>query len=119
MFAGTLRSIFLAFFNYQQIQKQKRDGRWKSLTKREIANQISSDDIPYRTALKVIDDFLNTIRQTVQDGDDVTLSNFGTFSAKPWNGREVQKPFTTKITKVDGRRTPMFIPSKKFKKQIN
>lgn len=105
MSAGTLRSIFLAFFNFQQIQKQKRDGRWKSLTKREIANQISNDDIPYRTALKVIDCFFDIVRQAVKDGDDVAISNFGTFTSKP--------------TKLCDWRVPTFIPSHKFKQQIN
>lgn len=85
------------------------------MTKREIVKRVSdAEGIPIRTVRVVINDLLDIVKETVEDGDDVVLSNFGTFTSKRWQGREIKGAGL-----ITDRRTPRFIPSKKFKVQLN
>lgn len=89
------------------------------MTKHEIERRISSNGVPVRTVRMIVNEFLSIIQESVRNGDDVTLSNFGTFTAKSWSGRQVTDLNTDECVEIGDKRTPRFVPSKKFRTIIN
>lgn len=53
------------------------------MTKAELIEKIAGAcDVPKTTAEKMVTTFLDTVTSTLKSGGEVTLTGFGTFSAK-------------------------------------
>lgn len=53
------------------------------MTKAELIEKIASAcDVPKTTADKMLETFIDTVTKTLKAGEEVTLTGFGTFSAK-------------------------------------
>jgi len=70
-----------------------------------------------------VDTFIKTtfevIKQTVSNGESVTLVGFGTFSMKLRKGRIVKIPTTGKEIKIKTKKVVKFEPGKAFKNVLN
>lgn len=73
------------------------------MNKNEIVHKLAGNGVSIKATGEIIDGFLSLVRESVQSGDTVTLSGFGTFGVK----------------ERGSRRLPMFSPSDKFKNQLN
>ena len=76
------------------------------MTKRDLVEEITSNGRPFRQTKEVVDALLDVVKRAINNGEDVVLSGFGTFSSK-------------ETRQGADRRVPTFTPSKKFKDQIN
>jgi DNA-binding protein HU-beta len=67
----------------------------------------------------VIDAAINTVRETVVEGDRVTLADFGTFERKHRNRRIARNPRQPDVPiVVPERDLPSFTPGKEFRHQV-
>ena len=62
-----------------------------------------------------LDAFIETIQDTLADGDDVKLVGFGTFKVKETAERNARNPKTGEEIVVPAGRKPVFTMSKTFK----
>ena len=68
---------------------------------------------------RVIDAAIDTVRETVVEGDRVTLADFGTFERKHRNRRIARNPRQPNVPiVVPERDLPAFTPGKEFREQV-
>jgi DNA-binding protein HU-beta len=68
---------------------------------------------------RVIDAAIDTVRETVVDGERVTLADFGTFERKHRNRRIARNPRQPNVPiVVPARDLPSFTPGKEFRHQV-
>ncbi len=66
----------------------------------------------------VLDAFVEAVTTTVQSGDSVTLTNFGSFMASQRQASTKRNPKTGEPVKVPARKVPKFKPGKQFKDMV-
>jgi DNA-binding protein HU-beta len=66
----------------------------------------------------MLDAILDTIKDTVSDGDKVTLVGFGTFAMMQRSARRGRNPRTGKAINIPAKKVPRFIPGKDFKEIV-
>jgi len=68
---------------------------------------------------RVIDAAIDAVRETVVDGERVTLADFGTFERKHRNRRIARNPRQPNVPiVVPARDLPSFTPGKEFRHQV-
>ncbi|HEY7478109.1 MAG TPA: HU family DNA-binding protein [Actinomycetota bacterium] len=68
---------------------------------------------------RIVDAAIDTIRDTVVDGDRVTLADFGTFERKHRNERIARNPRKPDVPiVVPARDLPSFTPGKDFRSRV-
>ena len=89
------------------------------MTKADVVNAIAkSTGIDKETTLKVVESFMDTIKDSLSEGDNVYLRGFGSFIVKERaekTARNISKQTTIIIPK---RNIPAFKPSKIFMGQM-
>ena len=89
------------------------------MTKADVVNAIAkSTGIDKETTLKVVESFMDTIKDSLSEGDNVYLRGFGSFIVKERaekTARNISKQTTIIIPK---RKIPAFKPSKIFMSQM-
>jgi len=89
------------------------------MTKKQIIDIVSRKaHLTKRGATEAVDVFLNEIGRTLQKGEKVVLSGFGTFRVISMKGKTVKIPKTDKFVTIKSHRSPRFTPGKKLKKQV-
>ena len=89
------------------------------MTKRELVDLVARKaHLTKRGATEAVDVFLNEIGRVIAKGEKVVLSGFGTFRAKPMEGKTVKIPKTEKMVTIKPHRSPRFNPGKKLKRQV-
>ncbi len=90
------------------------------MKKSELVAQLAdSNDLTKRQAEKVIDDFLDLIKDELAKGEKVVLSGFGTFEVRTRVARSGRNPRTGEEIKVPAQKTPAFKVGKLLKDAIN
>ena len=85
-------------------------------TKEDIVSKISQETgIAKNRAKKVVDSFLESIVEGLQDGSRVTLAGFGTFQVKQQSSRNVRNPQTGEEMVIPSKNVPKFNPGKGLK----
>ena len=72
-----------------------------------------------KQADELIDAFLETIIETLQNGDKVVLNGFGTFEAHDRAAKIGRNPVTGEEISIPGSKAPTFKASKSFKDSLN
>ncbi|MDX8414006.1 MAG: integration host factor subunit alpha [Mariprofundales bacterium] len=67
----------------------------------------------------MVDAVLETIRQTLEQGEDVKLSGFGNFHVRAKSERIGRNPKTGETVMISARKVVTFHPSAKMKAKIN
>ncbi len=62
----------------------------------------------------VVNSVLDTITETLSEGESVSLVGFGTFSVKDRMARTMKNPRTNVITDIPATRAPAFKPGKQL-----
>jgi DNA-binding protein HU-beta len=70
-------------------------------------------------AATVLDAFLETITETLRQGEDVTLTGFGTFHVKQRAARTGRNPRTGESVAIAASRVPGFKAGKSLKDALN
>ena len=91
-----------------------------SLTRADIADRLVVNlNFPKSDAMRFVDDFFETIAQSLEDGDGVKLTGFGNFDLKNKNARPGRNPKTGKEVTITPRRVTTFKAGQKLKDRID
>jgi nucleoid DNA-binding protein len=66
----------------------------------------------------VIEAFMDVVMDTVNKGDSVTLTGFGTFKSMHRKARTGRNPQTGESIQIPARNVPVFRPGKSFKELV-
>ena len=91
-----------------------------TLTKDHIINSISNHmDLPKSESADLFQSMLETIKNTLESGEDVLISGFGKFLVKGKNERRGRNPATGNNLILDARRLVTFKCSGNLREKIN
>ena len=91
-----------------------------TLTKLQIAESIQEQlKVSKSESTKLIESLLETIKRTLESGEDVMISNFGKFSIKEKKERKGRNPATGEDMMLSSRRVVTFKSSGALRKGIN
>lgn len=89
-------------------------------TKADIIDHISEKTaLNKQKATTVLESFFETIKQTLESGEDVLISGFGKFCVKEKNKRRGRNPATGKDLTLGERRVVTFRCSSVMKEKMN
>lgn len=71
-----------------------------------------------KKAEKVLNAFVETVKEAVAAGDTVQLVGFGTFEARERASREARNPQTGEVILIPAKKVPAFKPGKIFKEAL-
>lgn len=91
------------------------------MTQSSIARKIAEDStVPFQTVNKIIDMFFDEVANGLMAGDTVSISKFGSLSAKTIRGGRGCYNFSTGTTMVQKPSVSViFAPSDILKKRLN
>ena len=91
-----------------------------SLTKHHIINSIYNHlDFPKGISVDLVESFLEIIKKTLENGEDVLISGFGKFCVKEKHERRGRNPATGDGMMLGSRRVVTFKCSPVLKSKIN
>ncbi len=91
----------------------------KTWTRNDLIEQIHSEmGISMSDSSKIFEEIIEEILVSLENGDDVKLSNFGTFSVKNKKSRLGRNPKTGVEKEITARKVVSFYPSKSIKNKI-
>ena len=97
------------------------------MTKADIAQRIRErlsiytdfSQINTRDAQDLLEHVLKTMKDTLDSGEDLKISGFGSFHVKQKNPRRGRNPQTGESITLDSRRIVTFKPSTLLRKAVN
>lgn len=90
------------------------------MNKSELIDAVAlSADISKAAAGRALDATLDTIAETLNSGDQVTLVGFGTFQVKDRAARTGRNPQTGEAIQIKASRMPGFKAGKALKDAVN
>lgn len=91
-----------------------------TLTKNQITDTIQNKlNLSKTDAYEVMEDLLEIIKHTIEDGDSLMISGFGKFSVNEKKARKGRNPATNKEMTLSKRRVVTFKCSGQLRKTIN
>ena len=91
-----------------------------TLTKDRIIESVyNRTDLNRPQAAKSVETFLETIKKTLESGEDVLISGFGKFVVKDKKERRGRNPQTSTDLMLDGRRVVTFKCSGVLRDKMN
>ena len=90
------------------------------MTKADIISEVFDKvGLPKQDAEELVEMILDTIKQTLKDGQTVKLSGFGNFVVRQKRSRKGRNPKTGERVDVPAKKVPYFKPGKELKELIN
>lgn len=90
------------------------------MNKSELIEAIAaSADIPKAAAGRALDAMINSVTDSLKQGDSVALVGFGTFSIKERAARTGRNPQTGKTIEISAANVPSFKAGKALKDAVN
>jgi DNA-binding protein HU-beta len=91
-----------------------------TVNKKELVGRIASDACLTRAqASRALDAFVQGIQTSLERGDRVTISGFGTFGVSHRKARRVRNPRSGSAMEVAAKRVPRFAPGVELKSAID
>ena len=91
-----------------------------TLTKAHIAKTIHNRlGFTNVRSAQLVDSLLETIKRTLENGEDILISGFGKFSVKEKNERKGRNPQTREDLMLGERRVVRFRCSRRLRDKIN
>ena len=91
-----------------------------ALTKDNIINEVYAKlDLTKDEARQVVEQLLEIMKQTLQNGEDLLISGFGKFVVKDKEARRGRNPQTRRDLQLRARRVVVFKTSGILRKKIN
>jgi nucleoid DNA-binding protein len=88
------------------------DGLGRQANKGILADRVAEElNVPRRTAARVLDSVLDSIRDLLLSRGKVAVKGFGTFERKIRKGRAYKHPLTGQSIEVADKETILFKPS--------
>jgi len=90
-----------------------------TITKIDITeNLIEKYQLPKNEAKKVVENFFEEVRVSLESGHDVKLSGFGNFELRNKASRPGRNPKTGDVVAVSARRVGTFKPGQKLRARV-
>lgn len=90
------------------------------MNKAELIQAISEQvKLTKKEVSSVVDAIVETVKTSVQNGDAVVLSGFGSFQARQRSARNCRNPQTGEPMTVEAKTVPVFKAGKRFKEAVN
>lgn len=90
------------------------------MTKAEIVERVyESVGISKRESAEIVAMVFETIRETLENGENVKISGFGNFTLREKKARRGRNPQTGDEIEISARRVLTFKPSQVLKKGLN
>ena len=83
-----------------------------------ISKIAEKSDMPKKQVETVLNSFVETVLETLKEGDKVQLMGFGTFEVKERAARVGRKPSTGESIEIPAKKIPAFKPGKGFKDEF-
>jgi len=90
-----------------------------AFTKENIIEAILQAGIAKRKATKIVETLLETIKSTLENGEDVLISRFGKFCVKEKKKRRGRNPQTGNDLILNARRVVTFKGSGQLNERLN
>ena len=91
-----------------------------TLTKAEIVDSINKQlGLPAKQCTQIVEDLLEIIKASLEQGDDVLISGFGKFNVCDKNARRGRNPATGDSIILDKRKVVTFTCSGGLRHRIN
>ena len=92
----------------------------KTLTRADLAEAVYREvGLSRQEAADLVEAFLDMMSDTLEKGEDVKLSSFGSFVLRDKNGRVGRNPKTGQEVPIDPRRVLVFKPSQVLKDRVD
>lgn len=90
------------------------------MTKTQLIEQISEKSkLSKKDSELALQAFVETVKETLASGDEITLVGFGTFKVTARNARNGRNPKTGAAVEIPACRVPKFTPGKLLKDAVN
>lgn len=92
-----------------------------TLTKADLIQQVHQlhQQLTKTEAMEAVELFLEHIKASLEQGDNLLLSGFGKFNVREKNARRGRNPQTGEELLLDARRVVTFKPSGKLRARLN
>ena len=92
----------------------------KTWTKNDLIEKIQSEiGISLSDSSKIFEEIIEEILSSLENGNDVKISNFGTFSVKDRAARTGRNPETGEEIQIAAAKIPSFKAGKALKDAVN
>lgn len=89
------------------------------MTKAELVEKVAEKTGLTKNDVAVtVDTFLDSIKSTMENGNNIEIRGFGAFKIKERKARKARNPRTGEEVPVPSRRVPVFKPSNEFKSMV-
>ena len=90
------------------------------MSKKDLIDAVAKEcELTKEKASSAVDAMLAHIKQSMKNGDDVRLPDFGTFKVAKRKAREGRNPATGKTIQIPASIVPKFTPAKVLKDALN
>ena len=90
------------------------------MTKAEIVNRVAQQTgMSRKDAIEALEIFLGAVKDTLKDGDKISLVGFGTFYVKHKKARNGRNPRTGERIQIPPKMIATFKPGKAFRSLVN
>lgn len=90
------------------------------MTKLEVATMLRDrTGISQKQAMEAVELFLESIKESLKEGDKVSLVGFGTFYLKTKDARNGRNPRTGERIQIPAKSVVAFKPGKEFRELVN
>lgn len=91
----------------------------KTMNMKELVNEVAElAKVSKKEAGQVLSAIIDTIEESVKNGERVTLVGFGTFERRERAARNGRNPQTGAEIKIPAKKVPAFSAGKKFKELV-
>lgn len=84
-----------------------------------ITSMAEKSNLTKKDAELALKAFIESVSETLENGDKVQLVGFGTFETRERAAREGRNPRTKEIIKIPASTVPVFKAGKEFKEKVN
>ena len=92
------------------------------MNKQELINVLATKTkaaITHADVERIVNGFMDTVKETVAKGESVQLVGFGTFDARERAARTARNPQTGEALTVAAKKAPVFKAGKALKDKVN
>jgi len=88
------------------------------MNKEQLINEVAQVLSTKKEARAAVDSVFSTIKQTLQNDEQVTIIGFGTFKVDHRKARKGRNPQTGEELLIEAKKVPKFTPGKALKDAI-
>ncbi len=90
------------------------------MNKSELINALAEDlDLSSKTASSIISTILNSMTETLVNGENIELRGFGSFTIRKYDSYTGRNPKTGEVTQIKPKKLPFFRVGKELREAVD